>query len=32
VYAGDVKLRIEAADCYFYPDLMVTCSAACPTA
>lgn len=28
VYASDVKLRIEAADCYFYPDLMVTCSAA----
>lgn len=28
VYASDVKLRVEAADCYFYPDLMVTCSAA----
>lgn len=28
VYAGDVKLRVEAADCCFYPDLMVTCSAA----
>lgn len=28
VYASDVKLRIEAADCFFYPDLMVTCSAA----
>lgn len=27
VYANDVKLRVEAADCYFYPDLMVTCSA-----
>lgn len=27
VYASDVKLRVEAADCYFYPDLMVTCSA-----
>jgi Uma2 family endonuclease len=26
VYALDVKLRVEAADCYFYPDLMVTCS------
>ena len=26
VYANDVKLRIELADCYFYPDLMVTCS------
>lgn len=28
VYANDVKLRVEAADCFFYPDLMVTCSAA----
>jgi Uma2 family endonuclease len=28
VYGSDVKLRIEAADCCFYPDLMVTCSAA----
>ncbi len=28
VYANDVKLRIESADCYFYPDLMVTCSPA----
>jgi len=28
VYMADVKLRVEAADCYFYPDLMVTCSAA----
>lgn len=27
VYGSDVKLRVEAADCYFYPDLMVTCSA-----
>lgn len=27
-YAADVKLRAEAADCYFYPDLMVTCSEA----
>ena len=27
VYASDVKLRVEAADCYFHPDLMVTCSA-----
>lgn len=24
----DMKLRVEAADCYFYPDVMVTCSAA----
>jgi len=28
VYGSDVKLRVEAADCFFYPDLMVTCSAA----
>lgn len=28
VYGLDVKLRVEAADCYFYPDLMVTCSGA----
>ncbi len=28
VYGSDVKLQVEAADCYFYPDLMVTCSAA----
>lgn len=28
IYMADVKLRVEAADCYFYPDLMVTCSAA----
>ena len=27
VYASDVKLRVEAADCFFYPDVMVTCSA-----
>lgn len=27
VYGSDVKLRVEAADSYFYPDLMVTCSA-----
>jgi Uma2 family endonuclease len=26
VFATDVKLRIEAADAYFYPDLLVTCS------
>lgn len=26
-YGSDVKLRVEAADCFFYPDLMVTCSA-----
>ena len=26
VFANDVKLRVEAADCFFYPDLMVTCS------
>lgn len=28
VYGSEIKLRVEAADCYFYPDLMVTCSAA----
>ena len=28
VYSADVKLRVEAADCFFYPDVMVTCSAA----
>ena len=28
VYTSDVKLRVESADSYFYPDLMVTCSAA----
>ena len=28
VFGSDVKLRVEAADCFFYPDLMVTCSAA----
>ena len=27
-YQSDVKLRVDAADCYFYPDVMVTCSAA----
>ena len=27
VYAGDVKLRVEAKDSTFYPDLMVTSSA-----
>jgi len=27
-YSADVKLRVEAADCYFYPDVMVTCSQA----
>jgi Uma2 family endonuclease len=26
-FLADVKLRVEAADCYFYPDVMVTCSA-----
>lgn len=28
VYGSDVKLRVDATDCFFYPDLMVTCSAA----
>ena len=27
-FMADMKLRVEAADCYFYPDVMVTCSAA----
>ncbi|MFM2121187.1 MAG: hypothetical protein RL722_2655 [Pseudomonadota bacterium] len=27
VYGSDVKLQVEAADAYFYPDVMVTCSA-----
>ena len=27
VYGSDVKLRVEKADAFFYPDLMVTCSA-----
>ena len=27
-YLAEVKLHVEAADCYFYPDVMVTCSAA----
>ena len=26
VYTSDVKLRVEAANSYFYPDVMVTCS------
>lgn len=26
VYGSDVKLRVDAADCFFYPDVMVTCS------
>ena len=28
VFMADVKLRVEAADCFFYPDIMVTCSPA----
>lgn len=28
LYAADVKLRVEAADAFFYPDLFITCSAA----
>jgi Uma2 family endonuclease len=28
VFVTDVRLRIEAADAYFYPDVLVTCSAA----
>ena len=27
-FISDMKLRVDAADCYFYPDVMVTCSAA----
>ncbi len=27
VYIEAIKLRVETANCYFYPDLMVTCSA-----
>lgn len=27
VFMLDMKLRVEAADCYFYPDVLVTCSA-----
>jgi Uma2 family endonuclease len=26
VYVIDVKLRIEAANCFFYPDVMVSCT------
>jgi Uma2 family endonuclease len=26
-FTSDMKLRVEAADAYFYPDVMVTCSA-----
>ncbi|MCM8621321.1 MAG: Uma2 family endonuclease [Candidatus Accumulibacter sp.] len=26
VFMADVKLRVEAADCGFYPDLLVTCA------
>lgn len=25
-FITDMKLRVEAADCFFYPDVMVTCS------
>lgn len=28
VYISDMKLRVEAADTYFYPDVFVSCSAA----
>lgn len=28
VYASDMKLHVDRVDAYFYPDLMVTCSAA----
>jgi Uma2 family endonuclease len=26
-YINDIKLRVETADAYYYPDVMVTCSA-----
>jgi len=26
VYIADIKVRIEAANCYYYPDLSVTCN------
>ena len=28
VFIADIKLRVDAADAYFYPDLLVTCSTA----
>ncbi len=28
VYISDMKLRVEAADAFFYPDVFVTCAAA----
>ena len=28
IFMSDVKLRVEAADCFYYPDVLVTCSAA----
>ena len=28
VFFADIKLRVDAADAYFYPDLLVTCSTA----
>jgi Uma2 family endonuclease len=28
--SSDMKLRVEAADCYFYPDVMVTCGPSLP--
>ncbi len=28
VFMSDVKLKVEAADAYFYPDVMVTCETA----
>jgi Uma2 family endonuclease len=26
VFIGDMRLHIEAADCYYYPDVVVTCA------
>ncbi len=28
IYMESIKLRVETANCYFYPDVMVTCSEA----
>jgi len=25
VFQNDMKVRVEAADCFYYPDIMVTC-------
>ena len=28
VFITDMRLRVEAADCYYYPDVLVTCASA----